>query len=144
MPWSPTQLAEDLQNQMTILVGSAIRLLGGEFGVFVVSNEAFDPQSSEEYTVYRLNEALLPLLLAHAQEARQPNSMHPLVIAAVSPTLAAQFLRANEEAGYVSNGNCEEQQLFERCSLFVYDTAGSFGKLHFLRPIADRLCYACL
>ena len=48
MPWSPTQLLEDLQNQMTILVGSAVRLLGGEFGVFVVSNEAFDPQSSEE------------------------------------------------------------------------------------------------
>src|SRR5947209_13795390 len=101
MPWSPSQLSEDLQNQMTILVGSAIRLLGGEFGVFVVSNEAFDPQSSEEYTVYRLNETMLSLLAAHAQEGMQPNSMHPLVIAAVSPTLVAQLLRANEEAGYV-------------------------------------------
>ena len=35
MPWSPSQLSEDLQNQMTILVGSAIRLLGGEFGGFL-------------------------------------------------------------------------------------------------------------
>src|SRR5947209_20008918 len=134
MPWSPTQLSEDLQNQMTILVGSAVRLLGGEFGVFVVSNEAFDPQSSEEYTVYRLNEAVLPLLVAHAQEGLQPNSMHPLVIAAVSPTLAAQFLGANEVAGYASNRNGEEQQAFERCSLFVYDAAGALGELHFIRP----------
>src|SRR5947209_14882617 len=107
MPWSPNQLSEDLQNQMTILVGSAVRLLGGEFGVFVVSNEAFDPQSSEEYTVYRLHEALLPLLLGHAQEGLQPNSIHPLVVATVSPTLAAQFLRANEAAGYASHRNGE-------------------------------------
>lgn len=143
MPWSPTQLSEDLQNQMTILVGSAVRLLGGEFGVFVVSNEAFDPQSSEEYTVYRLNEAVLPLLVAHAQEGLQPNSMHPLVIAAVSPTLAAQFLGANEVAGYASNRNGEEQQAFERCSLFVYDAAGALGELHFIRPAEAHLCFTC-
>src|SRR5947209_8460804 len=141
MPWSPTQLSEDLQNQMTILVGSAIRLLGGEFGVFVVSNEAFDPQSSEEYTVYRLNEAVLPLLLAHAQEGLQPNSMHPLIVAAVSPALAAQFLHANKAAGYVSNESGEEPHLFERCSLFVYDTAGELGELHFLRPEGVRSCF---
>jgi PAS domain S-box-containing protein len=143
MPWSPTQLSEDLQNQMTILVGSAIRLLGGEFGVFVVSNEAFDPQSSEEYTVYRLNEAMLPLLLAHAQEGLQPNSTYPLVIAAVSPTLAAQLLCASEEAAYASSGNGEEQQSFERCSLFVYDTAGLLGELHFLRLAGVRSCFEC-
>jgi PAS domain S-box-containing protein len=143
MPWSPTQLSEDLQNQMTILVGSAVRLLGGEFGVFVVSNEAFDPQSSEEYTVYRLNEAVLPLLLAHAQEGLQPNSMHPLVVAAVSPTLAAQFLRANEAADYASNRNGEEQQAFERCSLFIYDAAGSLGELHFIRLAGAHLCFTC-
>ena len=125
MPWSPPQFSGDLQNQMTILVGSAIRLLGGEYGVFVVSNEAFDPQSSEEYTVYRLNEAGLSLLLAHAQEGMQPNSMHPLVITAVSPTLAAQLLQANEEADYVSNGSSQELQTCEHGVLFVHDAAGS-------------------
>ncbi len=141
MSWSPSQLSEDLQNQMTILVGSAIRLLGGEFGVFVVSNEAFDPQSSEEYTIYRLHEAMLPLLLAHGREGVQPNSMHPLVVASVSPTLAAQFLRANEAAGYASNGSGEEPPHFERCSLFVYDTAGALGELHLLRPTGVRSCF---
>jgi PAS domain S-box-containing protein len=126
---------------MTILVGSAIRLLGGEFGVFVVSNEVFDPQSSEEYTVYRLSESGLPLLLAHAQEGMQPSSMHPLVIAAVPATLVGQLLGENEEMGGTSNESCEEYQALERCSLFIYDAAGSLGELHFVRPAGTRSCF---
>src|ERR1700680_343685 len=74
MSWSQTLQTEDLHDQLTILIGSAIRLLCGEAGVFVVSNEAFDPQSSEEYTLYRLEESALPALLAHAQESPQPAS----------------------------------------------------------------------
>jgi PAS domain S-box-containing protein len=139
MSWSPTQQVEDVENQMTILVGSAIRLLCGEFGVFVVSNEAFDPQSSEEYTLYRLKESALPLLLAHVQEGTQPNSKHPLLIAALPPPLAAEILRENEEPGEGGNGSREEQ--LERCSLFVYDAAGSLGELHFVRPAGVRSCF---
>jgi hypothetical protein len=80
MSWSQTSQAGDLYDQMTILSGSAIRLLGGEAGSFVVSNEAFDPQSSSEYTLYRLDTSLLPSLLAGFQEGTQPNAGQPLVV----------------------------------------------------------------
>src|SRR5438067_1530567 len=80
MSWSQTLQTGDLHDQMTILIGSAIRLLCGEAGVFVVSNEAFDPQSSHEYTLYRLNPAVLPLLLKSIEESgRRPNSTCILV-----------------------------------------------------------------
>src|SRR5579863_7714179 len=76
MSWSQTRVAGDLSDQMTVLVGGAVRLLCGEAGVFVVSNEAFDPQSSEEYTVYRLNEVTLPTFFASIAGGKQPNSVH--------------------------------------------------------------------
>ena len=80
MSWSQTIQTENLHDQMTILIGSAIRLLCGEAGVFVVSNEAFDPQSSHEYTLYRLNPAVLPLFLKSIEESgRRPNSTCILV-----------------------------------------------------------------
>ena len=60
MSLSQVQQPEDLHDQIVILVGSAIRLLNGEAGVFVVSNEAFDPLSSAEYTAYRLSDAGSP------------------------------------------------------------------------------------
>ena len=91
MSWSQAQQTDDLYDQMTILIGSAVRLLCGEAGVFVVSNEAFDPQSSTEYTLYQLNESALPLLLSHIQEGIQPNSSHPFVVASISPSLVAQL-----------------------------------------------------
>ena len=69
MSWSQTIQTENLHDQMTILIGSAIRLLCGEAGVFVVSNEAFDPQSSHEYTLYRLSPAVLPLFLKSIEES---------------------------------------------------------------------------
>src|SRR5579863_9945465 len=73
MSWSQTLQTEDLHDQLTILIGSAIRLLCGEAGVFVVSNEAFDPQSSSEYTLYRLNEVTLPTFFASIAGGKQPN-----------------------------------------------------------------------
>src|SRR5438128_10380570 len=87
MSWSQTQQPKDLHDQLTVLIGSAIRLLGGEVGVFVVANEAFDPQSSEEYTLYGLSESVLPILLASVQTGVQPGSARPLVVETVSSPL---------------------------------------------------------
>lgn len=132
MSWSQHQPPEDVYGQMTILVGSAIRLLCGESGVFVVSNEAFDSQSSDEYITYRLPGASLPALLAHAQEGVQPGSRQPLVIVPVSAELALQFGLDEEQI---------EQRAFERCSLFLYDRAGPLGTLHYLRPAGSCSCF---
>jgi PAS domain S-box-containing protein len=87
MSWSQTQQTEDLYDQMSILIGSAIRLLCGEAGVFVIANDAFDPQSSPEYTMYQLNAAALPILLSNVR----PTSEHPLVVSQLSPVLATQL-----------------------------------------------------
>ena len=70
MSWSQTRQSEDLYDQITILVGSAIRLLCGEAGVFVVSNEAFDPQSNTEYTLYQITEQASMLLLSLVREGK--------------------------------------------------------------------------
>jgi PAS domain S-box-containing protein len=129
MSRSQAQQSEDIQDQTTILVGSAVRLLCGEMGVFVVSNEAFDPQSSSEYTLYQLSESALPLLLAHAQEGIQPNSRMPLVIEKIAPDLAIA-LGVEESAA----------QAMECCSLALYDNAGLLGYLHFLRAQGVRSC----
>src|SRR5437588_11213635 len=99
MSLSQMQQSEDLRDQMTILVGSSIRLLRGEAGVFVVSNEAFDPQSSAEYTPYRLSESALATLLASIDGGAQlvapkclaPNSANPLVVDLLSPTVVARL-----------------------------------------------------
>src|SRR5437660_10795710 len=99
MPWSQTQQSEDLYDQITILVGSAIRLLGGEAGVFVVSDEAFDPQSSLEYTLYHLSPSLLPNLLPHLGQGIQPNSEHLLVTSALSSTIMASLALSKEYNG---------------------------------------------
>ena len=134
MSWSQTQQAENVHDQMTILVGSAIRLLRGECGVFVVSNEAFDPQSSSEYTVYRLNEAALPLLLSHVQEGIQPNLRSPLVVEKIVPELALE-LGVDEDI--------VAQQAIERCSLMLFDLSGLLGELHYLRPARTRSRFEC-
>ena len=101
MSWPQTQQSEDLYDQITILVGSAIRLLSGDAGVFVVSNEAFDPQSNTEYTLYRLTESALMPLLSHIRESKQPNSHCPLVIDTLPPTLVKQL------------GICDEDEEFQ-------------------------------
>ncbi|WP_161975193.1 PAS domain-containing sensor histidine kinase [Tengunoibacter tsumagoiensis] len=117
---------------MSTLIGSAITLLRGESGVFAVSNEAFDPQSSAEYTLYHLSEEALPALLSYVQEAMQPNVQHPLVVETLPPALAARFGIAQEAA---------EQQGVECCSLALYDQNGSLGTLYFLRLATLRSCF---
>lgn len=131
MSWSQSQQAEASHDQLTILIGSAIRLLCGEAGVFVVSNEAFDPQSSTEYTLYQISESALPLLLSYVQEAMQPNSLHPLVVATAPSELAVQLGIPDEVV---------KQQGVECCTLTIFDQAGSLGMLHFLRIATTRSC----
>ena len=129
------QQFEDLHDQMTILVGSAIRLLCGEVGVFVVSNEAFDPQSSAEYTLYQLDASVLPALLAGVQAGIQPNSACPLVVSPLPATLASQIGLEDKETGE------EEARDFERCSLFLQDHIGRLGVIHYLRPAGAYSCF---
>jgi PAS domain S-box-containing protein len=132
MSWSQTQQSANVQDQMTVLIGSAIQLLCGEAGVFVVSNEAFDPQSSDEYTSYRLSEAALVYLLEEAQAGVQPNTLHPLMVAPVVPDLAVQLgFDAEVVAG----------QPMALCSLAIYDQAGMLGVLLFLRSATARSCF---
>ena len=136
MSWSQTSQAGDLYDQMTILSGSAIRLLGGEMGAFVVSNEAFDPQSSSEYTLYRLDTSLLPSLLAGFQEGAQPNAGQPLVVESLSQGIREQLLST------MSDGSEDlDLQKAERCSLLVTDHAGILGVLHCIRPTGVRSCF---
>ncbi len=125
MSLSQIQQAADVHDQLTILVGSAIRLLGGECGVFVVSNDAFDPQSSSEYTGYRLDEMALPLLLSHVQKSTQPHLRNPLMVEKIAPELA-MALGADEQV--------VARQDMELCSLLLFDLIGLLGKLHYLRP----------
>jgi PAS domain S-box-containing protein len=117
---------------LTILIGSAVQLLCGLAGVFVISNEAFDPQSSAEYILYQISEPVLPLLLAYVQEGMQPNSQHPLMFETLAPDLARQLGIAEEVV---------EQQGIEYGSLAVYDQLGLLGILHFLRPITAHSCF---
>src|SRR5437660_11581563 len=135
MSWSQTIQTENLHDQMTILCGSAIRLLCGEAGVFVVSNEAFDPQSSAEYTLYKLDKSVLPVLLASIQAGVQPNSACPLVRSTLPPALASQIGLEDKETGE------EEAQDFERCSLFLQDHIGILGVIHYLRPAGAYSCF---
>src|SRR5438270_62491 len=133
MSWSQTAQTGDLYDQQTILIGSAIRLLCGDVGVFVVSNEAFDPQSSSEYTLYRLHPSQLSAFLASCQEGVQPNSMHLLVKQALSSELAISLRLNDDETG--------RQLCLERCSLLVHDQAGILGILHLIRSIGTCSCF---
>jgi PAS domain S-box-containing protein len=145
MSWSQTRQSEDLYDQITILVGSAIRLLCGEAGVFVVSNEAFDPQSNTEYTLYRLSEPVSMLLLSHVREGKQPSSACPLVKETLPPSLVKELGVCDEDAedariwGDVKE--VKEPPALERCSLFVNDHAGILGVLHYLRPAGSSSCF---
>ncbi len=132
MSWSQAQQVEDSSDQMTILVGSAIQLLRGDSGVFVVSNEAFDPQSSAEYTLYHIEKAVLPVLMLHAQEGMQPNTLHPLIVESLAPDSARQLGVAEEVI---------ERHGVEYCALALYDGSGPLGVLYFLRRATCRSCF---
>src|SRR3989454_108345 len=142
MSWSQTQQSEDLYDQITILVGSAIRLLYGDAGVFVVSNEAFDPQSNTEYTLYRLSESALMPLLSHIGKNKRPNSLCPLVIETLPAGLVKQLGICDEDADLLGDvQDAKVQPVLERCSLFVNDHAGLLGELHYLRPPGSSSCF---
>jgi PAS domain S-box-containing protein len=166
MSWPQKQPSGDWYDRMTVLVGSAIRLLCGEAGVFVVANEAFDPQSSPEYVYYRVPELVLPLLLASVSEGVQPSSAHPLVVNPVPlPGLLAIQLGlydadTNDAPGSSGTGGAETTQVaevtedtkggarievlsqrFELCSLFVHDPVGMLGYLHYVRPAGVSSCF---
>jgi PAS domain S-box-containing protein len=142
MSWPQTQQSEDLYDQITILVGSAIRLLSGDAGVFVVSNKAFDPQSNAEYTLYRLNESDLKPLLSYISQSKQPDTNCPLVVDILPSPLVKQLGVCDEDAAFPEDAKgAREQPVFERCSLLVSDHAGSLGELHYLRPLGSRSCF---
>lgn len=132
MSWSHVQSSEDLHDQLTILIGSAVRLLCGEAGAFVVSNEAFDPQSSAEYTLYRVDEAVLAHFLARAQRGSQPNSIEPLLYNKMPQYLVTQLGLVGDEG---------EQRQMEMCSLFLHDSAGPLGVLYYVRPAGICSCF---
>ena len=125
------QRSGDLAEQITILIGSAIRLLDGQAGVFVLANEAFDPQSSSEYTLYQLSEEEASVFLAQSCEGAQPGPTLPRVCADLPPALITQFqvFQAYDE----SEESNEELPVFERCSIFVSDSSGALGVLHCIR-----------
>src|SRR5215471_1936688 len=139
MSWSQTQQSENLYDQITILAGSAIRLLNGIAGVFVVSNEAFDPRSNTEYALYRLSEPASELLLAYIRKGKQPSSTCPLAKDILPSTLVKQLEICDEDTEKLKG--IEEQAVLERCSLFVNDSAGVLGVLHFLRPADASSCF---
>jgi PAS domain S-box-containing protein len=140
MSWSQIQQNGDVFDQMTILVGGAIRLLGGEAGVFVVANETFDPQSDTAYALYRLDATVLPTLLGSVQLREQPNASHLLVCEELPPELLALLAGLDEmEQGHEWQN--EAGQSLERCSVFVYDQGGAVGVLHCLRPAGTCSCF---
>lgn len=140
MSWSQIQQNGDVFDQMTILVGGAIRLLGGEAGVFVVANETFDPQSDTAYTLYRLDMVALPTLLGSVQLGEQPNASRLLVRDALPPELLV-LLAGSDEAEQEREWQGEASQQIERCSVFVYDQSGAVGVLHCLRPVGVCSCF---
>src|SRR5690242_4320677 len=135
MSLSQVQQPEDLHDQIVILVGSAIRLLNGEAGVFVVANEAFDPLSSAEYTAYRLSDAGCRFLLALAQRSVQPDRVHPLVV--------DEMTERQMDLPDMLDMDVEEQpmEVLQRCAMLVYDHAGVLGVLHYVRPTGVRSCF---
>ncbi|MGZ3615813.1 MAG: sensor histidine kinase [Ktedonobacteraceae bacterium] len=142
MSWPQTQQSEDLYDQITILIGSAIRLLSGDAGVFVVANNAFDPQSNTAYSLYRLSEPALMPLLHYLRESKLPDSRCPLVVDTLPPTLVKQLGMCEEDAELPEDvREIREYSALEYCSLFISDNAGLIGVLHCLRPVGASSCF---
>ncbi len=137
MSWSRLQHSENLYDHSLVLVGSAVRLLRGFAGMFLLANEAFDPQSSSEYTLYQLSETEAAFWLSSMRDQPQPGPARPLVRVEIAPGVALQLaglrsLLADEESE-------EHPPLLERCSLLVADVAGVLGVLHCLREASCTL-----
>ncbi|WP_201370428.1 sensor histidine kinase [Ktedonobacter robiniae] len=158
MSWSQSHQSEDLHDQITLLIGSAIQLLGSDAGVFVISNEAFDPQRNVEYIAYHLRPEVLPDLLQRVQEGLQPTSRHPMVIEILEPAWARRVYaeeQVESNGTHDASGEPHESEAtpspgpekdaswheLEVCSLAVFDAAGPLGTLHFLRSTGTRSCF---
>ncbi|HEY0755826.1 MAG TPA: ATP-binding protein [Ktedonobacteraceae bacterium] len=128
MSWSQQRHSEDLYEQIVILVGSAVQLLRGQAGVFVLANAAFDPQSSSEYTLYQLSETGATSFLSSMRERTLPGPARPLVIDTLSLALNAQASNALTEDAQ----GAKVPRGVERRSFFVSDAAGALGVLHCL------------
>jgi len=142
MSWPQMQQSEDLYDQITILVGSAIRLLSGDAGVFVVSNSAFDPQSNTEYTLYRLDGSALQPLLSYIETDSQPDTPCPLRVSQLPATLVEHLGVCDEDVelpGFTKA--ITGQRALECCSLQISDHAGVIGVLHYLRPLGSISCF---
>jgi PAS domain S-box-containing protein len=135
MSWSQARQAGDGRDQLTILIGSAIRLLCGEAGVFVVSKEAFDPLSGDKYYAYRLSEDGCAHLLAYTRGREQPDMTHPLLIEPVPAVLVPEL--GLQDVSQEEGETCS----LEYCSLLVYDQAGNCGTLYYLRASGKRSCF---
>ncbi|MDQ6659340.1 MAG: ATP-binding protein, partial [Chloroflexota bacterium] len=123
------------------LIGSAIRLLCGETGVFVLFHEGFDLQSDTEYIPipYHLDGAACSSFLASLQGRVQPTADHLLVVDMFPSDVAKQ---PGLENSYERTGDTDElAQVLERCSLFLHDGEGNVGILHCLRPAGQRSCF---
>lgn len=135
MSWSRARQIGDGRDQLTILIGSAIRLLCGVAGVFVVSKEAFDPLSGDEYYPYRLSEDGCAHLLAYTCGREQPDVIHPLLAGPMPPVLVPGLglQDLSQEDG--------ESFLLEYGSLLVYDQLGHCGTLYYLRVAGKYSCF---
>src|SRR3974390_1850554 len=122
MSWPQMHQSEDLYDQITILVGSAIRLLSGDAGIFVVSKSAFDPQSNTEYTLYRLDESAAQPLLSCIEATSQPDAQCHLRVSPLPITLVEQLGVCDEDlelSGYTNV--ITERPALECCSLQISD-----------------------
>jgi PAS domain S-box-containing protein len=135
MSWSQARQAEDGRDQLTILIGSAIRLFCGEAGVFVVSNKAYDPLSGDEYIPYRLSEDGCAHLLAYVRGREQPDMLCPLKVGLLPAVLVSGL--GLQEAPVEEQGACP----LEYCSLLIYDQAGICGRLYYLRLSGRQSCF---
>jgi PAS domain S-box-containing protein len=135
MAWSQALQSGDGRDQMTILIGSAIRLLCGEAGVFVVAREAFDPLSGDEFVPYRLSQDECARLLAYVRGRPQPGLACPLLVETLPPVLVPDLgpLDVPQEE--------HEPCPLDSCALLVYDQAGIAGKLYFLRLAGRQSCF---
>src|SRR5215469_15386186 len=142
MSWPQMQQSEDLYDQITILVGSAIRLLSGDAGVFVVSNSAFDPQSNTEYTLYGLDDSALQPLLSYIETASQPDLKCPLRVSPLPEALVEQLGARDEDAELPGDTKViTKRPALECCSLQISDHAGVIGVLHYLRQLSSVSCF---
>jgi PAS domain S-box-containing protein len=125
--------SEESYDQIVILVGSAVQLLGGLAGVFVLANAAFDPQSSSEYTLYGLQEGEAAQFLNEMRERPQPGPARRQVVDLLS---TAQLAQMESVCALLDEDGAQAE--VERCSLFVSDPAGPLGVLHCLRRVESE------